>query len=123
MKLVEKATNSGMESVKPCIGSGLCCLKARCFLGVREHGPGAECPSLVWKDGRYWCGIVLKAALVSPEEQENLKRQLYVGDGCCMSLFNSLREERFKSMTKAQLEEYQLVKISLSRSYANSSEE
>lgn len=109
-------------TVKPCVGSGLCCLKARCHLGVAEHGPGAECPSLVWKDGRYWCGIVLKATSESAEEGENLKRQLYIGEGCCMPLFNSLRDERFRNMTEAQQEEYQLVKISLSRSYATSSD-
>jgi hypothetical protein len=118
---------------KPCVGSGLCCLKARCFLGVQVHGPGAECPSLVWKEGRYWCGEILKA---EGETLEHLRQQLYVGEGCCMPLFNSLREERFRSMTEAQREEYRrqreqlrsklrqeerLVTISLSRSSVISS--
>lgn len=125
--------DAGDADAKPCVGSGLCCLKARCFLGVLAHGPGAECPSLVWKstredaspgeEGRYWCGEILKA---EGEAQEQLRRQLYVGEGCCMPLFNSLREERFKSMTATQREEYRsqkdrLVTISLSRSSVTSS--
>lgn len=115
---------------KPCVGSGLCCLKARCFLGVLAHGPGAECPSLVWKEGRYWCGEILKAE--GEAAQEHLRQQLSVGEGCCMPLFNSLREERFRSMTKVEREDYrrqkerlngrvQLVTISSSRSSAASS--
>jgi len=108
---------------KPCVGSGLCCLKARCSIGVMVHGPGAECPSLVWKEGRYWCGEILKA---EGEAREDLRRQLSVGAGCCMPLFNSLREERFRSMTEAEREEYRnekekLITISSSRSFAASS--
>jgi len=118
--------------IKPCVGSGLCCLKARCFLGVRAHGPGNECPSLIWSESerRYWCGEILKA---EEPERENRKQGLYIGEGCCMPLFNSLREERFKNMTEAQREAYRaglvplgpapLVQISLSRSSDTSSEE
>jgi len=85
----------------------------------------------VWKEGRYWCGEILKAEekMATGTEGasgfvlESMKRQLYLGDGCCMPLFNSLREERFRSMTEAQREEYRsrqagLIKISLSRSSA-----
>lgn len=37
----------------PCVGSGLCCRKALCEVGLEKHGsrPG-PCPSLVEKDGR-----------------------------------------------------------------------
>lgn len=106
---------------KPCVGSGLCCLKTRCWIGARVHGPGDKCPSLVWKDERYWCGEILKA---DPETQEKLKEELYVGAGCCMPLFNNLREERFKTMTPEQKEKYRLAVLnSYSHSSATSSEE
>ncbi len=99
--------------VVPCVGSGLCCLKARCWVGAQIHGLGDKCPSLVWKDERYWCGEILRA---KEQEAEQLKKQLYVGDGCCMSLFNEMREERFRSMSKNQLNEYKVALVSLRRS-------
>lgn len=74
----------------PCIGSGYCCKKALCWIGVKVHGsiPG-PCPSLVYddKEERHWCGEILKA----DKEQETLKAELYVGAGCCSSL-NSDRQ-------------------------------
>jgi hypothetical protein len=98
-------------SPKPCVGSGLCCLKARCWIGARIHGPGDKCPSLVWKDERYWCGEILKA---EKAEAESLKQELYVGEGCCMPLFNTYREERFRSMTPEQKEKYHLAVLNFS---------
>jgi hypothetical protein len=93
----------------PCVGSGLCCLKARCWIGTRVHGPGDKCPSLVWEDGRYWCGEILKS-----QDPEQLKRELYVGDGCCMALFNTLRQERLRDMTPEQKDKYRLAVLNFS---------
>ena len=73
-------TKEGYES---CIGSGFCCKKVRCWIGARVHGPGDNCPSLVYKDGRYWCGEILRA---SGDEKERLINDLHVGAGCCASL-------------------------------------
>jgi len=97
----------------PCVGSGLCCLKTRCFLGTQIHGPGAECPSLVWKNERYWCRELLEA---KEEKAKSLREQLSVGAGCCMPLFNHLRDERFNSMTDEQVNEYKNELVSLRRS-------
>ena len=97
----------------PCVGSGLCCLKARCGLGVQLHGPGKECPSLVWKHEKYLCGEILKA---EGEEAENLRKQLSVGAGCCMPLFNDLRAQRFVAMNHKQLQNYNSELVSLRRS-------
>ncbi len=75
----------------PCVGSGFCCITARCALGAQLHGPGTDCPSLVWRDGRYWCGEVLREPAVGP--------RLDVGAGCCAPLFNDLRRAILASMT------------------------
>jgi hypothetical protein len=83
----------------PCIGSGYCCHKAPCGIGVARHGllPG-PCRSLVWsaEDQRHYCGEILNAA--TPRERERLKEQLYVGEGCCSSL-NSWRREPLQDRT------------------------
>lgn len=68
-----------LKNPPPCIGSGFCCKKSLCMMGVRVHGsmPG-PCPSLMFKDERYWCGEVLKA---DGEKKQWLKDNLYIGDG------------------------------------------
>lgn len=76
----------------PCLGSGYCCKKARCTLGAYLHGPGRDCPSLVFKDGRYWCGAVLDA---EGERKQFLIDQLHIGAGCCSSL-NSDRQKMLR---------------------------
>lgn len=71
------------RAAAPCIGSGFCCKQRRCFLGARKHGPGADCPSLVERDGRHWCGELLAAGA---EEATVIRRELYIGAGCCSAL-------------------------------------
>lgn len=51
--------------------------------GSQIHGPVAPCPSLVFRDGRYWCGLVLEA---DGNEKERLIDTLAVGEGCCSPL-------------------------------------
>lgn len=77
----------------PCIGCGFCCKEVRCEIGMRVHGPGRNCPSLVAKDGRHWCGEVEKAP---PSEAAKLRASLYVGAGCCSSM-NSDRRSLLRS--------------------------
>lgn len=72
----------------PCVGSGYCCKTARCMLGAQVHGPGDNCPSLVWEDGRYWCQLVKEAA---GEDSDRLRTELAIGAGCCSPLFNQDR--------------------------------
>lgn len=76
--------------VAPCIGSGYCCKKSLCWVGLRVHGtmPG-PCPSLVFDGERHWCGEVLKA---EGSQKEELKHDLHIGAGCCSSLNSDRRE-------------------------------
>ncbi len=68
-----------------CVGSGYCCKKAPCMLGVQLHGLVAPCPSLVFDDNkrRYMCGEIVSAR---GERLELLKRELAIGAGCCSPL-------------------------------------
>jgi hypothetical protein len=70
---------------KPCVGSGYCCTKALCLLGVEKHGEmEGPCPSLRWDSeaGRHWCGLILDGEIDGWE--------LAAGEGCCAPL-NSWR--------------------------------
>ena len=73
--------------VKACVGCGFCCIKTTCILGQMWNGvePWDRCPSLVWKESRYVCQIV-----VDHPEDDSLVRELAIGAGCCCNL-NSWR--------------------------------
>jgi hypothetical protein len=59
--------------------------------GAFKHGEAhAPCKSLVFKDGRYWCGLVLEA---DESRRYFLMHDLAMGAGCTSSLFNTDREE------------------------------
>ena len=74
----------------PCIGCGYCCKKARCWVSLHINGTDKRpCPSLVFKDGRYWCEIVQTAV---GEDKEKIINELAIGGGCSSALFNSHRE-------------------------------
>jgi len=79
-----------------CVGCGYCCKRAPCPLASAKYqtfehwkdGRGG-CPSLLEKDGRYWCGLVLS-------EPDDWKKQeiihfLAIGAGCSSTLFNEAR--------------------------------
>lgn len=85
------------EGAQPCVGSGLCCKTARCQVGVEKHGPGRDCPSLRERDGRYWCGEIEDA---DEAEAARLREHLYVGAGCCMPLFNEVREAILRKLRR-----------------------
>jgi hypothetical protein len=59
------------------------------------YGPGEDCPALIEKDERFWCKLILEA---DEERAEWLKRELYVGAGCCSGL-NSLRAAKALGLT------------------------
>ena len=73
----------------PARGSGYCCKKALCGIGVRVHGPiPGPCPSLTFDGERHWCGEVQQA----PSSQKAaLIDELSIGAGCCSAL-NSDRQ-------------------------------
>lgn len=80
-----------------CVGSGMCCKSAPCYIALMkypDHSPwtsGNGCPSLLWdeKKERFLCGEIVNAP--TEEDRQEMKEGLYVGSGCCASLFNEVR--------------------------------
>lgn len=74
--------------IPACVGSGYCCKKSLCAIGMIKHGYAhpVPCPSLLFskEDDRYVCGEYVNAP--TPEERERIKRELAIGAGCCSSL-------------------------------------
>lgn len=66
---------------QPCNGCGFCCAQEVCAIGKEVHGniPG-PCPSIVYKDGRTYCGVIRWAG---PQLGEALANLLGIGKGCC----------------------------------------
>ena len=78
--------------VRPCVGSGYCCLKSPCFISVQIYGVPellrlGRCPDLRWDEdhNRYFCR--------QAENSEDVKELLGAGvTGCCSPL-NTWRSE------------------------------
>lgn len=70
----------------PCNGCGYCCTKAVCDLGKEILGENAEgpCDLLTYKDGRYWCSLVLAERVLVDGGQAKplLSDALGIGKGC-----------------------------------------
>lgn len=69
----------------PCNGCGACCAAERCHIAVRAIGAGpGPCPLMEFKDGRFWCQVVLA------EEQMGVipvvRKSLGIGKGCVSEL-------------------------------------
>lgn len=94
-RLRSPLTEEGYES---CINCGWCCKKSRCGLGAQLHGPGRDCPSLVFKEGRYWCREVMEA---EGAEKERLIDGLSIGGGCCANL-NTDRQTMLEKTRKKE---------------------
>jgi hypothetical protein len=78
------------NAYRPCLGCGYCCTVATCAFGAERFGPhGGPCPALTYRDGRYWCGVILEADEV---QRPHYERVLHIGAGCCSSL-NSYRRK------------------------------
>lgn len=67
---------------EPCVGCGFCCAAELCGCAklIFGHDATAPCPLLVFRDGRFWC------ALVVTEKEKGLEPMvattLGVGTGC-----------------------------------------
>jgi len=79
------------DEYPPCIGCGYCCMKSLCMLGSIKYGYKTPCPSLVLKDGRYWCGEVLSA---DDERRPVIERDLAINAGCCSSMNTQRQRQR-----------------------------
>ena len=71
-------------SAKPCVGCGFCCRKSRCYLGAQKHGPGPDCPELVWNGERWRCQLILDNEELKTNPTINF--DLAIGAGCCCGL-------------------------------------
>lgn len=66
---------------EPCNGCGWCCQSEVCAIGKDLHGSAvAPCPSLVYADGRTYCGVVRWS---SPALAAYFSERLGIGKGCC----------------------------------------
>ena len=66
----------------PCNGCGLCCKTEVCGIGKEFYGSQqqAPCPSLMFENGRYWCGFVLAEDLT--RSASLIGNALGIGKGC-----------------------------------------
>ena len=64
------------QPIRPCLRSGMCCLKATCAVGV---GHGAD---------SYSCGLV--------DDRTVSKDTIHAGAGCCSPLGNTSRDNVLK---------------------------
>jgi hypothetical protein len=74
-----------------CNGCGICCSIAPCPLSRLLLGHRAEaCPALLWRDGRYVCGLVVTPrnylkrlpAVCVPFASRLMRRWIAAGAGC-----------------------------------------
>lgn len=64
---------------EPCNGCGWCCAVDVCEIGKFLHGDiKGPCPSLIYEDGRTYCGAVKSHPL-----GEVFAEMLGIGRGCC----------------------------------------
>lgn len=76
--------------VKPCVRSGLCCKTATCGYGLAHGAASKGCKFLKGdKPGYYSCALA--------ESDPEIAAGLYVGEGCCMGMFNQYRAEAVKN--------------------------
>ena len=90
--------------VRPCLGSGLCCLIAPCALSVSlghaEAEPGARCRQLDYDGTRYQCGLALgRDPRVTPEQVSAAVGG--IGSGCGSPIGN-MRRDRLKAGMSAE---------------------
>lgn len=68
-----------------CIGCGYCCMKARCSVSYYFLASDSKrCPALVFSMGRFWCSLA---------SDPDVKKALYIGEGCSSTMFNTQRED------------------------------
>jgi len=85
--------------IRPCLRSGMCCLKATCAVGV-GHGadPEGRCKFLRGESaGDYSCGLVDDGAIP--------KDTIHAGAGCCSPVGNAARDEVIEKLTKKEIEQ------------------
>ena len=76
---------------KPCVQCGYCCTKCACWLGMWDDTK-KQCAHLT-KDNK--CGIYDDIRKTAGSEHSPA-----FGAGCCMSLFNSVRDEKIRQLKR-----------------------
>lgn len=88
------------QPIRPCLRSGMCCLKATCAVGV-GHGadPEGRCKFLRGDSaGSYSCGLV--------DDGTVSKDTIHAGAGCCSPLGNTARDEVLQALLSTQKDGY-----------------
>ena len=82
--------------VRPCVGCGYCCKKAPCVLAsTLGRVKDGKCQELLFSEGRYWCGLMLRAPDLDDHDEHWYKVALHAGAGCC----SPMNSERRKFLT------------------------
>ena len=79
--------------MKKCNQCGTCCKNEVCLIGIimfKIDKP--PCPALIYRDGKYWCGVVEKADLVSKGLSDYFAELLGIGV-CCDAIKSVIMEE------------------------------
>lgn len=84
--------------MKQCNGCGDCCKLVTCAVGQFYYhiSKNERCPGLIWKDGRYWCELILKHIKVP----ELLKVEIDINSGCCVENVKKRKNERINIQSK-----------------------
>ena len=89
-RLVREDMEPWQENVRSCLRSGLCCKKATCWVGLRNGAQPQGCKFLKGdRPGHFYCELAANDPAIASE--------LYVGEGCCMPLFNQYRAEALEN--------------------------
>ena len=74
----------------PCVRSGLCCKTATCGYGLAHGANPKGCKFLKGdKPGHFYCELAAN--------DPSIAKGLYVGEGCCMAMFNQYRLEAVRN--------------------------
>ncbi len=66
-----------------CNQCGTCCKMEVCEIGVKMFGTDkTPCPGLIYRDKKFWCGVVIFADKEFPDESKILHVALGIGYGC-----------------------------------------
>lgn len=78
------------NDVKDCTGCGYCCKTQVCLFQMLA-GDTPPCAKLVYKGGRYWCGLILET---TGERRDEIAQSLAIGQGCIGDLMAAKERER-----------------------------
>lgn len=87
LPIIERAPMKASKG-EPCNGCGFCCAAELCYFAELLYGEEqpAPCPSMQFRDGRFWCGEIGRW---DEKIDEKLRYQLGIGQGCTVDDFEA----------------------------------